>query len=125
VAKLKYGEKKIAETKLETWPNPNPEKDYTVEITFPEFTCLCPRSGYPDFAFIRITYVPDQFIVELKSLKLYLNQYRSVSISHEESTNKIYRDLHSALKPKSLDVIGDFNPRGNVKTIIKVSSEQR
>ncbi|WAC06834.1 MAG: preQ(1) synthase [Thermodesulfobacteriota bacterium] len=123
--KLKYGEKKIAEAQLEFWPNPDPEKDYTVDITFPEFTCLCPRSGYPDFATIRITYIPEKFIVELKSLKLYLNQYRSVSISHEEATNKIYRDLHALLRPKSLDVIGDFNPRGNVKTIITVSSKLR
>ena len=125
MAELKYGEKEIAEAQLEFWPNPNPEKDYTVEITFPEFTCLCPRSGYPDFALIRIMYIPDQFIVELKSFKLYLNQYRSIYISHEEVTNKIYRDLHSALKPKSLEVIGDFNPRGNVKTIIKVSSSEK
>jgi 7-cyano-7-deazaguanine reductase len=123
--KLKYGEKEIAEARLEFWPNPNPEKDYTVEITFPEFTCLCPRSGYPDFATIRITYVPDKFIVELKSLKLYLNQYRSIYISHEKATNKIYRDLYAELKPKSLEVVGDFNPRGNVKTIIKVSSSDK
>jgi len=122
--RLKYGEKKIAEARLEFWPNPNPEKDYNVEITFPEFTCLCPRSGYPDFASIRVMYVPAQLIVELKSLKLYLNQYRSIYISHEEVTNKVYRDLYSALKPKSLEVIGDFNPRGNVKTIIKVSSSE-
>jgi 7-cyano-7-deazaguanine reductase len=124
VTELKYGEKEIAEAQLELWPNPNPEKDYTVEITFPEFTCLCPRSGYPDFATIRIKYVPDKFIVELKSFKLYLNQYRSIYISHEEVTNKIYRDLNTELKPKSLEVIGDFNPRGNVKTIIKVSSSE-
>jgi len=124
VNELKYGEKEIAEARLECWSNPNPEKDYTVEIAFPEFTCLCPRSGYPDFATIRIMYVPDRFIVELKSLKLYLNTYRIIYISHEEATNKIYRDLHTALKPKSLEVIGDFNPRGNIKTIIKVSSEQ-
>lgn len=121
---LKYGEKEIAEARLECWPNPNPEKDYTVEIAFPEFTCLCPRSGYPDFATIRIMYVPDRFIVELKFLKLYLNTYRSVYISHEEATNKIYRDLYTELKPKSLEVVGDFNPRGNVKTIIKVSSSE-
>ncbi len=122
---LKYGEKEIKEAKLEKWPNPNPEKNYTINITFPEFTCLCPRSGYPDFATIRITYVPDQYIVELKSLKLYLNKYRNVYISHEEATNKIYDDLHSLLKPRFLEVIGDWNPRGNVKTVIKVSSEDQ
>jgi len=121
---LKYGEKEIAEAKLEYWPNPTPGKDYTIEIAFPEFTCLCPRSGYPDFATIRVKYVPDKFIVELKSFKLYLNQYRSRYISHEEATNKIYQDLENTLKPKFLEVIGDFNPRGNVKTTIKVSSSE-
>ena len=120
---LKYGEKAIAEAQLETWPNPCPERNYTIEITFPEFTCLCPRSGYPDFAIIRIKYIPDKYIVELKSLKLYLNKYRSVYLSHEEATNKIYAELYALLKPRFLEVIGDFNPRGNVKTIIKVSSE--
>jgi 7-cyano-7-deazaguanine reductase len=120
---MKYGEKEILEAKLEPWPNPYPERNYTIDITFPEFSCLCPRSGYPDYATIKITYIPDQYIVELKSLKLYLNKYRNQYISHEEATNKIYEDLHNLLKPRKLEVIGDWNPRGNVKTIIKVSSE--
>jgi len=123
--KLRYGEKEIKEAKLEIWPNPNPEKNYTINISFPEFTCLCPRSGYPDFAIIKINYVPDQYIIELKSLKLYLNKYRDRYISHEEATNKIYDDLYSILKPRFLEVIGDWNPRGNVKTIIKISSEDQ
>jgi 7-cyano-7-deazaguanine reductase len=123
--KLRYGEKEIKEAKLEIWPNPNPEKNYTINISFPEFTCLCPRSGYPDFATIKINYVPDQYIIELKSLKLYLNKYRDRYISHEEATNKIYDDLYSILKPRFLEVIGDWNPRGNVKTIIKISSEDQ
>lgn len=117
----RYGEKEIEESKLEAWPNPAPDRDYEVEITFPEFTCLCPRSGYPDFATIKIRYIPDKLIVELKSLKLYLNKYRNVYISHEEATNKIFDDLKILLEPKFLEVIGDFNPRGNVKTVIKVS----
>ncbi|GAB6071767.1 preQ(1) synthase [Venenivibrio stagnispumantis] len=120
---MKYGEKEIQEAKLEPWPNPYPDRNYTVEITFPEFSCLCPRSGYPDYATIRIRYIPDKTIVELKSLKLYLNKYRNQYISHEEATNKIYEDLYNLLKPRFLEVIGDWNPRGNVKTIIKVSSE--
>jgi len=120
---MKYGEKAIKEAKLEVWKNLSPGKDYNIEITFPEFTCLCPRSGYPDFATIRINYVPNKFIIELKSLKLYLNKYRQVYISHEEATNKIYAYLKKILRPKFLEVIGDFNPRGNVKTIIKVSSQ--
>jgi len=120
---MKYGEKEILEAKLEPWPNPYPERNYTIDITFLEFSCLCPRSGYPDYATIKITYIPDQYIVELKSLKLYLNKYRNQYISHEEATNKIYEDLYNLLKPRKLEVIGDWNPRGNVKTIIKVSSE--
>lgn len=120
---LKYGEKAIAEAKLECWPNPDPERAYTVEIHFPEFTCLCPQSGYPDFATIHITYSPDEKIIELRSLKLHLNKYRSVSISHEAVTNKIYADLQQELKPRFLEVKGDFNPRGNVKTVITVSSK--
>ena len=123
MSELKYGEKEIAEAKLEVWPNPAPENEYTIEITFPEFTCLCPRSGYPDFATIKITYIPDKYIIELKSLKLYLNKYRNTYISHEEATNKIFNDLKEILKPKFLEVVGDFNPRGNVKTIIRVSTE--
>ena len=125
MSQLKYGEKEILESKLEKWPNPNPEKDYTIDITFPEFTCLCPRSGYPDFATIKITYIPDKYIVELKSLKLYLNKFRNQYISHEEATNKIYDDLYNLLKPRLLEIVADWNPRGNVKTIIKVSSQEQ
>ncbi|MCS7163536.1 MAG: preQ(1) synthase [Thermodesulfovibrio sp.] len=120
-----YGEKAIKEAELEAWDNPYPERDYRIEISFPEFTCLCPRSGYPDFATIKINYIPDKKIVELKSLKLYLNSYRDKYISHEAVTNKIFEDLQHLLKPRYLEVIGDFNPRGNVKTVIKVSSEHK
>ncbi len=122
---MKYGEKAINEAELEAWDNPYPDRDYEIEITFPEFTCLCPRSGYPDFATIKIRYIPDEKIVELKSLKLYLNSYRSRYISHEAATNEIYNKLYELLKPRFLEVIGDFNPRGNVKTIITVSSKKR
>ena len=121
---MKYGEKKIKEAVLEIWENPSPERDYEINISLPEFTCLCPRSGYPDFAAIAINYVPGKKIVELKSLKLYLNSFRDVPISHEAATNKIYAELQKKLKPKFLEVIGDFNPRGNVKTIIKVRSDE-
>jgi 7-cyano-7-deazaguanine reductase len=123
--KLKYGEEAILNAQLETWENPYPDRDYKIEITFPEFTCLCPRSGYPDFATIRITYIPDKYIVELRSLKFYLNKYRSEYISHEAATNKIYDDLEKLLKPRFLEVVGDWNPRGNVKTIITVSSKDK
>ncbi len=119
--KKKYGQKAIAEAKLERWKNPHPERDYNIDISFAEFTCLCPRSGYPDFATIKIDYVPDKYIVELKSLKLYMNSFRNEGISHESATNQIFNDLKKLLKPRHLEVIGDFNPRGNVKTVIKVS----
>jgi 7-cyano-7-deazaguanine reductase len=122
---MKYGEKAIRKASLEIWENPKPGRDYEINISFPEFTCLCPRSGYPDFATIRINYVPDKKIVELKSLKLYLNSFRDVHVSHEEVTNGIYSELERRLRPRFLEVIGDFNPRGNVKTVIRVCSETR
>ncbi len=121
---MKYGEREIRKARLETWKNPSPERDYEIHITFPEFTCICPRSGYPDFASIIIRYIPEGKIVELKSLKLYLNSFRSTPISHEEVTNRIYEDLNRKLKPRFIEVTGDFNPRGNVKTVIRVSSEK-
>lgn len=120
---MKYGEKAIARSKLEVWDNPCPRRDYRIEVAFPEFTCLCPRSGYPDFATIRINYIPKKYIVELKSLKLFLNSYRGEYISHEDATNRIYDAIHKTLKPKYLEVIGDFNPRGNMKTVVRVTSE--
>jgi 7-cyano-7-deazaguanine reductase len=120
---MRYGEKAIKKARLEIWENPYSERDYEVNISFPEFTCLCPRSGYPDFAVIKINYVPDKRIVELKSLKLFLNSFRGIYISHEEVTNKIYSELKKKLKPRFLEVIGDFNPRGNVKTVVKVCSD--
>ncbi len=118
---MKYGAKAIKQAKLELWPNPNPERDYVIEISYPEFTCLCPRSGYPDFAMINITYTPDQRVVELKALKLWLNSFRDQSISHEAATNLIFDTLAKQLHPRKLDVVGDFNVRGNVKTVIRVS----
>jgi 7-cyano-7-deazaguanine reductase len=120
---MKYGEKAIKEAKLEVWENPAKEKNYVVEITFPEFTCLCPRSGYPDFATIKIRYIPNEYIVELRSLKHYLNSYRDKYMTHEEATNRIYEDLKKILKPRFLEVIGDFNVRGGLKTTVKVAME--
>jgi 7-cyano-7-deazaguanine reductase len=117
---MKYGEKEIKEAKLELWDNPSPDRDYVVDMSFPEFTCLCPRSGYPDFATIRVRLVPDRKIVELKSLKLWLNSFRGRHISHEEVTNLIYGELSKALKPRKLRVVGDFSPRGNLHTVITV-----
>jgi len=119
---MKYGDKAMSKAKLKRWPSPYTDRDYTINIDFAEFTCLCPRSGYPDFATIRINYVPDKYIVELKSLKLYLNKFRDQNISHESVTNLIFDDLKKLLKPRQLEVLGDFNPRGNVKTVIRVAT---
>lgn len=120
--KAKYGEKAIAKVELQRWLNPASSREYNIEINFSEFTCLCPRSGYPDFATIRIQYIPSKYIVELKSLKLYLNRFRDRTLSHEEATNIIFSDLKELLKPNFLEVIGDFHPRGNVKTVVRVST---
>jgi 7-cyano-7-deazaguanine reductase len=113
-----YGIEEIESSELEVWPNPNPERDYVAHFEIPEFTCLCPRSGFPDFATITIDYVPDQSVVELKSLKLYINKYRNRQISHESATNTILDDLVSLLSPRWMRVVADFTVRGNIKTII-------
>jgi 7-cyano-7-deazaguanine reductase len=103
---------------LETFPNPCPERDYEIAMECPEFTCVCPRTGQPDFATIRIRYVPAQRCVELKSLKLYLWSYRDEGAFHEAVTNLILDDLVQALEPKSMTVIGDFNVRGGIHTTV-------
>jgi 7-cyano-7-deazaguanine reductase len=119
---VKYGKKIIdkfdIDKDLELWDNPNPENDYEISISFPEFTALCPRSGYPDFATINICYIPDQKVVELKALKIYLNAFRNRYISHEAAANEIYNALLTALKPRSFRLTADFAPRGNMHTII-------
>lgn len=117
---VKYGEEAVEKAELEAWPNPSPDRDYTIEISYPEFTCLCPRSGYPDFAAIRLEYTPAKRVVELKSFKLYLNSFRSKAVSHEAVVNVIFSDLLKLLKPKKMEITGDFNVRGNVKTVIRV-----
>lgn len=104
------------ENKLESFPNRTPERQYEVEFVCPEFTCLCPRSGFPDFATIYVRYIPDQKCVELKSLKLYINDFRNRGVFHEDVTNIIMSDLISLLDPQYIEVIGDFNIRGNIHT---------
>jgi 7-cyano-7-deazaguanine reductase len=105
---------------LETFPNPHPERDYSIRFECPEFTCLCPRTGQPDFATIRIRYVPDKLCVELKSLKLYLWSYRSEGAFHEAVTNRILDDLVRATQPRALEVVGDFGVRGGIHTQVTV-----
>lgn len=121
---VKYGARMIAESTLEAVPNPNPERDYEIDFTCPEFTCLCPRSNFPDFATIRIHYVPDQKVVELKSLKLYLNKFRDQELFHEAAVNRILDDLVALLQPRTMEVVGDFNVRGNIKTVITARHSQ-
>src|SRR5205085_4428001 len=104
---------------LETFPNPNAERDYTISFEAPEFTCLCPMTGQPDFATIRIRYVPDELCVELKSLKLYLWSFRDEGAFHEAVTNKILDDLVAATKPLWMEVEGDFLVRGGIHTVVK------
>ncbi|TAK34584.1 MAG: NADPH-dependent 7-cyano-7-deazaguanine reductase QueF [Chloroflexota bacterium] len=114
----KYGELAIEQCRLEAWENSYPERDYLIALSMPEFTCLCPRSGFPDFATINIRYIPDRKVVELKSLKLYINGYRGQYISHENAVNKILTDLVDLLDPRWMEVVGDFSVRGNIKTVI-------
>jgi 7-cyano-7-deazaguanine reductase len=117
----RYGEAQIAEAELEALPNPAPHREYTVEMSYPEFTCKCPRSGYPDFATVTLTFVPAASICELKSWKLYLNRFRDQYIFHEAVTNRILDDFVAAIKPARADIVADWNVRGNVKTVIRAS----
>jgi 7-cyano-7-deazaguanine reductase len=103
---------------LETFPNPRPGRDYEIAFECPEFTCVCPRTGQPDFATIRITYVPADLCVELKSLKLYLWSFRDEGHFHEDVTNRILDDLVKAIHPKRMTVVGDFNVRGGIHTVV-------
>src|SRR5438105_13456144 len=120
-----YGERQIAEAGLEAVPNPATAHDYLIACETPEFTCLCPRSGFPDFATLRLRYVPDGSIVELKSLKLYVNKYRDEHAFHEAVINRIADDLVECVDPRWLELVGDFNVRGNVKTVITVVRQQQ
>lgn len=122
---MKYGEEIInqfdIEKDLEIWPNKN-QKNYMIKLTLPEFCCLCPRSGYPDFATIYIDYIPGEFVVELKAIKLYINSFMTRHVSHENSANEIYDMLVAKINPKWIKVVADFNPRGNVHTVIEIDS---
>ncbi|HEY9663567.1 MAG TPA: preQ(1) synthase [Allocoleopsis sp.] len=123
-SEMKYGERLIQAGELITFPNPRIGRRYTIDITLPEFTCKCPFSGYPDFATIYIQYVPDEKVVELKALKLYINSYRDRYISHEESVNQILDDFVAVCNPLEATIKGDFTPRGNVHTVIEVKHQK-
>ena len=109
------------ERALEHFPNPRPERDYEIRFNCPEFTCLCPRTGQPDFATIRIRYTPDQRCVELKSLKLYLWSFRDEGHFHEAVTNRILDDLVALLQPRRMRVEGDFLVRGGIHTVVEAA----
>ena len=104
---------------LEVVSNQYSDREYMVNISIPEFTCVCPRTGQPDFAVIEIHYVPNEHIVELKSLKLYIHQFRDIGIFHESVTNKILDDFRAVCKPHKIEVIGRFNPRGGIRTDVE------
>lgn len=109
---------------LEAFENPEPGRRYDIEFTCPEWTALCPRSGFPDFGTITIRYQPKELCVELKSLKLYINSYRDKRIFHEGAVNQILTDLVKICDPWRMEVVGDFNVRGNIKTVIRALHER-
>jgi 7-cyano-7-deazaguanine reductase len=109
---------------LETFDNPHPERDYTIRIRVPEFTCLCPKTGQPDFAVLHLEYVPDQRCVELKSLKLYVWSYREEGAFHEVVTNRILGDLVEACAPRFMRLRAEFNVRGGIYTDVVVEHRQ-
>lgn len=111
----------MAKVNLETFKNKYRGREYEIEITCPEFTCLCPRTGQPDFAVIKIKYVPDELCIELRSLKLYMFSYRNLGEFHEHVTNRILDDIVEACRPIRAEVIGDFNVRGGIKTIVRAT----
>ena len=120
-----YGERAIADAELICFDNPRHGRAYEVSIELPEFTCLCPFSGYPDFAVLRLLYQPGPRVVELKAIKLYVNSYRNRTISHEEVANRILDDLVEACDPVWMQLEADFHPRGNVHTVVRVSHGER
>ena len=109
---------------LETFANPAPERDYTIRIEVPEFTCLCPKTGQPDFATCIIEYIPDQLCVELKSLKLYFWSYRDQGAFHEAVTNRVLNDLCECLAPRFMRVTARFNVRGGIQTSVIAEHRQ-
>jgi 7-cyano-7-deazaguanine reductase len=109
---------------LESFPNPRPGREFEIAIDCPEFTSVCPKTGLPDFGAIRITYVPDASCIELKSLKYYLLEYRTKGIFYESVTNRILDDLVEACSPLRMTVVGDFTPRGGIKTVVTARYEK-
>ena len=111
--------KKLKTPKIEVWKNRYPDRDYIITIDIPEFTCICPKTKLPDFAVITIRYTPDEFCIELKSLKYYEIFFRDVGIFHENVVNKFLDDLMRACKPRWMEITGEFNARGGIKTTVR------
>src|ERR1700689_3624437 len=111
-------------TRLETFANPAPERDYTIRMTLPEFSCLCPKTGQPDFATLKLEYVPNERCVELKSMKLYIWSFRSRGAFHEAVTNEILRDLVAATMPRFMRLAAEFNVRGGIYTSVVAEHRQ-
>ncbi len=117
--------RKLKTPRIETWKNQYPEKNYAINFEIPEFTCICPKTGLPDFAVIRIEYIPDIDCIELKSFKYYINFYRDIGIFHEHTVNKILEDFVNACKPRWASVSGEFNSRGGIKTTVSAQYKRK
>ena len=111
-------------TRLETFANPTPERDYTIRMTIPEFSCLCPKTGQPDFATLKLAYVPDELCIELKSLKLYIWSFRDRGAFHEAVTNEILGHLVAATAPRFMQLLAEFNVRGGIYTTVTAEHRQ-
>jgi 7-cyano-7-deazaguanine reductase len=115
---LQKNVRRLATPQIEVWENQYADKCYTINLEVPEFTCICPKTGLPDFAFLRIEYSPGKFCVELKSFKLYTVSFRNVGIFHEHLINRILEDFTAAVKPRWAKISGVFNPRGGITTTV-------
>ncbi|MEK7528777.1 MAG: preQ(1) synthase [Patescibacteria group bacterium] len=118
---LQKGVRALKTPQIDTWENEYPDKDYWIEFTINEFTCICPKTGLPDFAEFRIRYVPDKECVELKSFKEYFMFYRDVGVFHEHVTNRILEDFVKACRPRKAEITSEFNIRGGIKTRVSAS----
>jgi len=110
--------RRLKAPRISAWRNKYSDKEYTINIEVPEFTCICPKTGLPDFALIKIEYSPEKYCIELKSFKLYTIFYRDIGIFHEHVVNKMLEDLVKACKPRWMRISGEFNPRGGIKTTV-------
>ena len=115
---LQQSIRKLKTPSIQTWKNQYPDRDYVIKIDIPEFTCICPKTGLPDFATIAIRYIPDRGCIELKSLKYYMFFYRDVGIFNEHVVNKMLDDFVKACRPRWMEIIGEFNARGGIKTTV-------